>query len=349
MTKKHVDIVVVGLNFGRHIVQDLSADGGNSHVRLAGVCDIDREKARSVSEEYGGVRIYDSLDDVLSDESIPAVGLFTGPGGRASLIRRIIDAGKDVMTTKPFESDPDAAQAILELARERGRTVHLNSPSPGVSEDLATVERWQEEYELGRPVGARADVWAHYREQPDGRWYDDPDTCPAAPLFRLGIYPINDVVRLLGRARRVCTFSSRLFTARPTADNAQLSVELESGALAAIYASFCVRDGDTYRNGLTLNFENGTVYRNVGPVRAASGSAAEMSVVTGADRSTRRVAESVALDCTSGHYDWEGFAAAVRKEPDAPTYVLDHVVEPLRIVKAMALSEKTGRIADVLR
>ena len=343
-----IPIVLVGLNFGRHIVEELSRDGGNPHVRLAGLCDLDRAKADALAAQYGGLPVYESLDAVLADPAIPAVGLYTGPRGRADLLSTIIRAGKDVMTTKPFELDPQAGEAILKEARELGRTIHLNSPNPGTNPNLAVIERWREQYDLGAPVGARADVWTHYREAADGSWQDDPETCPVAPVFRLGIYLINDMVRLFGRARRVNVFATRLFTGRPTADNGQLGIEFENGALGNVFASFCVRDGDHYRNGLTLNYERGTVYRNVGPRR--DGSACELAVVVNDGQwKTRRVAEQAGVEAGSGGYDWAGFAAAVRGDADAPVYEIDHVVEPLRVVAAMSASAKSGRAEAVER
>ena len=46
-----------------------------------------------------GVKAYTDLDELVADPDIPAIGLFTGPVGRADLVRRIIRAGKDVMMT----------------------------------------------------------------------------------------------------------------------------------------------------------------------------------------------------------------------------------------------------------
>lgn len=345
--KSALSMVVVGLNFGRHIVEQLTVDGGNAHVRLAGLCDMDRVKAEALSKAHGDVPVYDSLDAILADSAIQSVGLFTGPNGRAALLSKIIRAGKDVMTTKPFETDPDAAAAVLEEARSLGRVIHLNSPTPGLSPDLAVIQGWRGELDLGMPVAARADVWTHYREQANDSWYDDPVKCPVAPLFRIGIYLINDLVRIFGRARRVSAMGTRLFTGRPTADNGQLAIEFESGALATVFASFCVRDGDHYRNSMTLNFERGTVYRNVGPERVGDG--VELAAIVNDDVwQPRRVAAK--LEITSNRhndYDWAGFAAAARGEPGAPSYEPEHVVEPIRIVVAMAESERSGRIVQV--
>lgn len=346
--KSPISFVIVGLNFGRHIVAELTREGGNPHVRLIGLCDLDRPKAEALAAECGGLPIYESLDAVLADPSVDAVGLYTGPNGRAALLSKIIRAGKDVMTTKPFETDPEAATAVLLEAQALGRVIHLNSPNPGISLDLAVIQNWREQFDLGAPVAARAEVWAHYREPADGGWYDDPAKCPVAPVFRLGIYLINDLVRLFGRAKKVSVMGTRLFTGRPTADNGQLAIEFENGALATIFASFCVRDGDHYRNGLTVNYERGTVYRNVGPERAGSGS--ELSVVLNDDAwQPRRIAERTTVQGSSGHYDWTGFAAAVRGEAGAPVYTVEHVVEPLRILEAMAKAERMGSMELIRR
>ena len=348
MPDSPIPLVVVGLNFGKRIVRDLTGNGGNAYVRLAGLCDLDREKAAAVSTQHGSLPVYDSLDDVLADSEVAAVGLFTGPRGRAALREKIIRAGKDAMTTKTFEDAAIAAASVLEEARNLGRIIHLNSPNPGISPDLDVIVGWKATMDLGPPVAARADVWAHYREEPDGRWYDDQEKCPAAPIFRLGIYQVNDLVRLFGPARCVNVLSTRLFTKRPTADNAQLGIEFENGALVNIFASFCVRDGDQYRNSLTVNYERGTIYRSVGPHREGNG--AELSVIMNDDvLKPRRIADSVLVQTRSGDYNWRGFAAAVRGEPDAPGYEIEHIVEPLRIVAAMAEAERTGTKVDVAR
>lgn len=341
-----VTIVILGLNYGRNVVHEL-AELDDAPVCLAGLCDLDRTKAAALAAEHGGLPVYDSLDAILADPSVDAVGLYTGPDGRAALLERIVTAGKHVMTTKPFETDVTAAAAVLRKARDLGRVIHLNSPNPGLCPDLATILAWQEEFELGMPVAARSEVWAHYREQPDGSWYDDPARCPTAPLFRLGIYAINDLVRVFGPARQVSLFESRLFTERPTADQAQLGIQFESGALATVFASFCVRDGDHYRNGLTLNFERGTIYRNVGPTRGTDTGAELSLIVNDEDWAPRRVAARHAVEIRSGHYDWAGFAAATRGAADAPRYDDDHILEPLRIVNAMARAAQSRRSEDV--
>ncbi len=105
---KRVKIVIVGLNFGNYILNSIVDGPGGEFLGLVGVCDLDAVEMAEKSFNLG-VRAYDSLDAVLADPTLEAVGLFTGPAGRAELVRRCIRAGKHVLTTKPFERDADAA------------------------------------------------------------------------------------------------------------------------------------------------------------------------------------------------------------------------------------------------
>lgn len=336
-----IKVGLIGLGFGKQIAEVALAEGGSGYpyFELAAVCDFDKDKRDEAAQKYG-VKAYASIDELLTDDDIPVILDIAGPNGRASRLRQIIQAGKDVMTTKPFETSSVEATKILEEAKDLGRIIHLNSPNPGASPDLAVIEAWKHKYDLGTPVAARAEVWTHYRDKADGSWYDHPDQCPAAPIFRIGIYLINDLVRVFGRAKQVSVMQSRMFTGRPTPDNAQLGIEFESGALANVFASFCCRDGDHYRNGLTLNFERGTVYRNIGGTRGKDESELEL-VMNDEVWAPRQLVDTNNIDMGSGQYDWAGFRAAVDGATNAPSYNLDHIVEPLRIIEAMAIAQNT--------
>lgn len=344
-----IPIAIVGLNFGKHIINQIVEGEAEELFSLAGVCDLDVEKVRSFSEQYL-VPGFTNLDELLQQEDIPVIGLFTGPVGRAGLLRKIIHAGKDVITTKPFELDCQAALEVLREAKKMGRVIHLNSPAPCLSPDLQKVKNWEKEFALGRPVGCNLSVWVRYNQQADGSWYDDPIKCPVAPIFRLGIYLINDLVTLMGEAEKVSVMSSRIFTGRPTPDNAQLSILFKNGAIANIYASFCVEDGDHYRNSMVLNYDKGTIYRNVGPERTvpAGANGAEMSLVTGSGDTSREIAASELVSSCSGQYQWENMASAVRGEKIEEITTPESIVAGLRIIEAMSKADRSGGTAEVL-
>ncbi|MCE0499008.1 MAG: Gfo/Idh/MocA family oxidoreductase [Methylacidiphilales bacterium] len=339
---KRIRIAIVGLNFGGHIIERLLQDPGRKYFQIAAVCDLDKAKAVAMGKRLK-CEVYTDLDALLANREIPAIGLYTGPAGRAGLLRRIIRAGKDVMTTKPFEVDPKAALDVLREARRRKRIIHLNSPSPVLSPDLEQIARWRDEFRLGRPIGARADAWANYREKADGSWYDNPKHCPLAPVFRIGIYHINDLVRFFGEPRAVQVFHSRLSTGRPTPDNAQLGIQFKNGGLVNIFSSFCVDDFQHYRNSLTINFERGTVYRNAGPFpnTPETWEAVELEMVT--HRKGKPVVRRKKMaNALSGTYQWEVFYRALRGAKLSNATTPEEIVAGLRIVSAMARAEKSG-------
>ncbi|HEY3332687.1 MAG TPA: Gfo/Idh/MocA family oxidoreductase [Capsulimonadaceae bacterium] len=337
-------IGIVGLGFGKHIVNELLKSPAKDIIELAAVCDT-RPDLTSEVAATAGCKAYTSLDDLLNDPTIPAIGLYTGPNGRAELIRRIVDSGRDVMTTKPLEIDPDAALKSLQHAAALGRTVHLNSPSPRLPAELAQISIWQQQYDLGRPVACRRDVWVSYNESADGSWYDDPELCPVAPVYRLGIYLINDLVRLFGAAEQVTILQSRLRTGRPTADSGQLGILFKNGVIANIFASFCVLDGDHYRNGIVLNFERGTIYGNVGPNRP-NGCGVDLSLVQ--ERNNKRqIVASVTCESYSGGYDWATFAAAVRGETQSGLISPEEAVQGVRLIVAMKEALRNNGAAQV--
>ncbi len=332
---------MIGLNFGGYIADTLSHQPTGDLFKLVAVCDADEAKAT----EFGGsrgVKAYADLDRMLADDEIHAVGLFTRPAGRAELLRRIIRSGKDVMTTKPFELDPVAARSVLEEAQSLGRVIHLNSPSPELPGYLQQIQRWRQEYDLGSPIHCRGEVLVSYREVSDGRWIDDPAQCPAAPIFRLGIYVITDLIRLFGRVHEVQVQTSRMFTRRPTADNAQLSLLFENQALGSIYATFCVDNGQHYANSLVLHYERGTIYRNVLPVAYGKAEGTTRLLLAATRDRSEVVTKELELPEISGSYQWEAFYSAITKRRFVPASIED-IVHGIDVIAAMARAERSQK------
>ena len=334
-----IPLGIVGLNVGGWLARSLRDPPAGDYVDFAAVCDVDREKADRIGAKHG-VKIYYRLDDLLADKEIPAVGLFTNPNGRSELIRKAIRAGKDVIATKPFDLDPDAAGDVLAEAARLGRVVHTNSPAPLPAGPLKVVKEWETKYDLGRPVGCRRERWTHKREVPSGTWLDDPEQCPAAPITRVGIYLINDLVRLLGPAEKVHVMTSRIFTERPTPDNAELSILYKNKAIANLFVSFCVGDGQSLKETMTLNYDRGTVYYNHGCMGDLPPT--NMSIAA-LDKDDQPAGERIQVSESSHGYQWEAFHRAVNGEKLDGEVTPDQIVEGVKVLAAVARSAKSGR------
>lgn len=326
-------VVVVGLGFGQWLIEnELLTDEGLQNVDFVGVCDLNQQLAAAVAERHS-VKHFSTYAEVLSDPAVDAVVLMTGPSGRGELVAGAIRAGKPVMTTKPFETSSQVALAVLHLARDSGVPVFMNSPSPRPTADIALIQRWIEQYQLGRAISYRAATWCSYRENADGSWYDDPQLAPAAPIARLGIYLIADVCRLLAPVTSVSVAQSRVFTGRPTADNATILLSHEDGTLGSISASFCVADGEPYKLSLEINFERGTVSRNLGPGVDEETVLELSTVVDGAKH-----IERVQLSRSSG-YQWELFARACQGKEIGETVSPEIVAQVVAVMESIRDSQ----------
>lgn len=331
---KPLNLAIVGLSFGRHIIHLLQQPEVARYFKLVAVSDLRKKLADETAAQYG-VKAYYSLEQVLQDDSIAVVGLYTQPNGRARLLREILRSGKDVMTTKPFELDADEAEDVLAEARRLNRVVHLNSPSPEPTRDMLQIQTWSENFDLGRLVSARGEVSASYFEDCDGSWMDDSNLCPGGAMMRLGIYLINDIIRLAGPIDQCNLMGSRVRTGRPTPDNALLTMSCAHGCLASVYASFCVDDGNRYSNGLTLNYERGTIYRNIGAnCPAPQLGTAHLSLVMREEEDCRIVAKNEVAEI-SGLYQWENLHRAIVNAESIHDDYVQKIVEGVRILSIM--------------
>lgn len=344
-----INIGVVGLNFGKSIIKEIVHGSGREFFQLAAVCDKDTNKANVVGDEYD-VKSYSEISCLLESQEIQVIGLFTGPAGRSDLIRKIIRSGKNVVTTKPFELNSNETVKVLKEAENLGKIICLNSPSPVLSEDLLTIVNWCREYNLGKPVGCRSEWWASSRTRTSqegkinrGKWYDDPQLCPVAPIFRIGIYMINDIVRLFGRASEVQILQSRLFTGKKTSDNAQMGILFQNGAIANIYASFVGSYNSPAYRKMIINYENGNIIVD----RSIYKKECKLTLKTKDNNGNIIKIPRIVKD-VSGEYQWKEFYRMFSQETDYDiSSYYNNIIESIKIIEAMTKAQDTNKTENI--
>ncbi len=329
-------------------IQVINEGPGFPYFEIGAVCALDQSDADEAAEEFG-VPGYTDYDQMLANDELEAIFIYSGPNGRADLIKKAIRAGKHVVTTKPFELDAKAAKEVLEEAEELGKVVHLNSPGPVFTDDMVLMNQWKEEFNLGRPIAARHECWYKSLEKADGSWYDDPVKCPVAPIFRLGIYGINDLVSLFGEPEEVQVVESRIFTGRPTPDLAQLTIKFQSGSIAHTQTSWALQP-QRGAESMMIYFENGMIVRN--PLQTDNGFEQELVDlhVIGADSTEPLATAQVRQDRIAGSYQWENSYKAMKGEK-LDNLIPRHVVlDGIRVINAMSKaseSKKTERLESL--
>lgn len=110
-------IAVIGSGYwGKNLVRNFADLGA-----LAAVCDSHVDTLRTIGEQYPQCRTVNSYAEVLRDESIGAVAIATPAETHATLVRKAILSGKDVLVEKPLCLSADEGRSLVAIARDRGR------------------------------------------------------------------------------------------------------------------------------------------------------------------------------------------------------------------------------------
>jgi predicted dehydrogenase len=339
---ERLPIAIVGLDSGESVIEEQLLKGdGERLYKIAAVCDSDTERLREVCNKYGA-KPYNDLGILLTDREVEAVGLFTGPVGRAASIQKIIRARKDVITNNPLDLDPHRTTRVLEEARTSGRVVHLDSPCPQVTADLQQMAFWQRRFDLGKPLNARSENWAPPDKSIEGKWYENPRRCPIIPILRLGVCAINDLVRIFGPGEAVQMLQAKQFTKFPTPDHACATIRFRGGGIGSVSTSFCMGLPDAHRPSLIVNYQNGSIIRKGSLTRNGKVEMALRRPRKGAEPLVKHAAFSPA-EC-SGYHQWETFYQATRGQANPDEKIGEQIVAGVKILGALARSQASGRI-----
>ena len=152
----------------RHIPAML-AHGGYEIVALV---DRDRERARAGAERHGLPWMQaDRVADVVDRHDVDAITCGTAPFAHAAIVGDALDAGKHVLTEKPFTMTVDEGERIAAAARERERAVGIVHNFQ-FSRSMLELKTWLADGKLGRVRG----VWAMQMSNPKRRlpdWFDE--------------------------------------------------------------------------------------------------------------------------------------------------------------------------------
>lgn len=91
------------------------------------LCDINLQAARNLRDEFfPEARITDAPEVVFQDDSIAVVDLALHPDHRLPLLRQALEAGKHVLSQKPFVTDLTAGHELVELADKKNLKLAVN-------------------------------------------------------------------------------------------------------------------------------------------------------------------------------------------------------------------------------
>lgn len=154
-------IGVLGLGEGRSII---SAVLQSEYWELGNICDLNESLCKERIKEFNLDKYTLSYQEMLEDESIDVIGIYTPDQLHGRHIREAIEAGKHVICTKPVLASLSEAKEVLECAEKYNRYIFVGQSSRFFEPML----HQREDFEKGKH-GEVLSVDTHYIT--DARWF----------------------------------------------------------------------------------------------------------------------------------------------------------------------------------
>ncbi len=222
------------------------------NLELAGVMDKDPERAARLSKAHGGLRVYATLSDLLTDPGVQIVLNLTNPRSHYAVSKACLEAGKHVYSEKPLSMVFSEAEDLVRLAEAKG--LYLSSaPCNLLGETAQTLWKALRENAVGKVRVAYAELddglihRQRYRE-----WINATgNPWPAKDEFEVGCtmehagYYLTWLTAFFGPARTVSSFASCVVKDKETdvpldvvtPDFTVAGVEFHSGVAARLTCS----------------------------------------------------------------------------------------------------------------
>jgi predicted dehydrogenase len=152
---------ILGLGEGR---STMSAALQSKKIELAMICDRNEDMCRHRCKEFQFDKYTTSYDDMLNDDGIDAIAIYTPDHLHAGHIKQALLHNKHVVCTKPFIDDLSEASALLALQQQTGKKVFVGQSS----RFFEPYKRQRKDFEEG-VIGELITIESHYNA--DHRWF----------------------------------------------------------------------------------------------------------------------------------------------------------------------------------
>ena len=243
------------------IAEEYAAGLSESSLSLAGVCDLDTDRARALAAAHGCPH-YSDLDASLQAVDAPLVVNLTSHAAHADVTRTALNADRHVYSQKPLALDDDVAADLLDTATERGLALGC-APDP---ERGPTQQRARRLLGDGR-LGTVRLGYAHAHVGRVTDWHERPESfLEIGPLYDGGVYPLSLLVSWFGPVERIRVADSldiwpdREPRTPEAPSHVEATLEFAAGPTVRLTASLYAPHHSREFYGLELHGDDGSLY-----------------------------------------------------------------------------------------
>ena len=342
-SEQRLNVGIVG--FGRIGAEHAGWLSAASNIRPAAV--FDPTPARQDLARQRGLRVFDTLQQLLGDPSIDVVLVSSPTAMHFDEAAAALRAGKHVLVEKPMALDASQAGALITLAKPNGRVL-----------SVFHNRRWDIDYlalcaairagELGTVfnVESRIGQWASCVGPATRDWHPtwrNEAEYGGGGLFDWGSHFLDQLWRMMLPAHPVRVFAQlrgNVWT-RDCDDLARVCVDFDSGAVGMVEINTTT----------TAPLPRWHVDASRGSVQAPFSLEFDLDVwseltFTPSDGGPRRRLATPQAAVLSETKIWERFAAAVRGEGQ-PAVTAQSVLPTMALLDAARQSSESGRTVDL--
>jgi len=345
MDKLNVAIIGCGrISQVRHIPEYAA----NPDARFAGFFDLNRSRAQSLAEQYGGVA-YDSWQSVVGDSGVDAVSICTTNATHAEIAQAALAAGKNVLLEKPMATTLGECEALVDSAahasgllmldhNQRFNKAHLMARDLYLAGTIGKLVGFRTTFGHGGP-----ETWSV--DPGPKTWFFDSKQTSMGAIGDLGVHK-TDLLHFLtdenvvGVMAKLATLDKTDPAGRPIPvdDNAVAIYTLSNGAVGTMTASWSFHGAE----------DNSTVLYGQRGIITIYGDPEFQVVVTkpGVDPEKHSVEPIQTNDNQTASGVIDAFVQAVRQGQPSPVPASEALMT-MRAVFACQQSSRTGRAVEI--
>jgi predicted dehydrogenase len=227
-----LQIAVVGSGIGAQHLQGYQEFSDLFDVRI--LCDIDQERAASVSEKFGISEIGTRFDAVCRRPDIDVIDICTPPHLHFEQIKQALASGKHVICEKPLVGSLAALDSLSRLAKASGRKL-LPIFQYRFGHGLQKLKYLVDRKLAGDPFVFNVDVaWWRSSAYYDSPWRGKRATEFGGALLSHAIHAVDMVLYILGPAKTVFGYARTRVNRIEVEDCVALALEMADGSLGTI-------------------------------------------------------------------------------------------------------------------
>jgi predicted dehydrogenase len=207
-------VAVIGTGMGRYHMKEFVE---SPNVKLAAVCDLNREEAVHFGREYGAERILTDVEELWEVPNLNAISIAVPNYLHAPIAIEALRRGLHVLCEKPMATTLQEAKEMVATADEQNKRLMIGMSQRFKPESLA-LRGMVERGELGEVYYARG-TWIRRRGVPvihfssggsmgRGSWFVDKGKAGGGALFDIGVHMLDLTWWLMGNPRPVSVSAS---------------------------------------------------------------------------------------------------------------------------------------------